>query len=114
MKERRKYKAHGLQAQRRRHEQWIFSPAVAPPDLPAPEAGNSQSDYEARVWHESRRDAHAATRKQKAAIREQWRAWPGPATVLSYRYIVDLHTGAIGASPPCRLAVPSRNSHELN
>lgn len=57
-------------------------------------AGGPAAD-DARVWRESRRDACAATRKQKTANRETWRAWPGPATVRSYRYIVDLHTGAL-------------------
>lgn len=57
--------------------------------------GDRRSDHEARVWRESCRDARAATRKQKAAIREAWRACPGPATVACFRQIVDLHTGVL-------------------
>lgn len=52
-------------------------------------------DFEARVWRESRRDARNATAEQQAAIREHWLAWRGPATALYYRYVVDLHTGAL-------------------
>jgi hypothetical protein len=100
VKAKRRHQGHATQAQARRYEQRQLGLARQTFDGGC---GVSRSDNEARLWRESCRDARAATRKQKAAIREAWRAWPGPATVLCFRYIVDLHTGVINLH---REAVP--------
>lgn len=52
-------------------------------------------DFTARVWRESRRDYFAATEQQREKIRDAWNQWRGPATVLYFRYLVDLHTGVM-------------------
>lgn len=104
MKTKRRHHAHTARAHARRHEQ--RQPVLTSQPFDADGSrGVGRSDHDARVWRESCRDARAATRKQKAAIREAWRAWPGPATVLCFRYIVDLHTGALDQR---RQATPAR------
>lgn len=92
MKSKRRRHAHAGRVRARRQEQ--RQPGLAGSPLDGGR-GVCRGDDEARVWRESCRDARAATRKQQAAIREAWRAWPGPATVLCFRYLVDLHTGAL-------------------
>ncbi|NML16974.1 hypothetical protein [Azohydromonas caseinilytica] len=94
MKVKRRPHAHAERIRARRHEQHHPVLASQPCDAGGLRTG-ACFDHEMRVWRESCRDARAATRKQRAAIRETWRAWPGPVTVLCFRYIVDLHTGAL-------------------
>lgn len=110
MKTKRRHRARATRAQARRHGQ--DRPALASQPLDADGGrGVGRSDHDARAWRESCRDARAATRKQKAAIREAWRAWPGPATVACFRHIVDLHTGVLDrrrrtAPAPAQFAAP--------
>lgn len=92
MKARRRRHGHAARAHARRQEQRQPAPTSQVLDGGR---GLGRFDHDARVWRESCRDARAATRKQRAAIREAWRAWPGPATVLCFRYLVDLHTGVL-------------------
>jgi hypothetical protein len=104
MKVKRRHHTHAARARAQRHEQ--RHPVLASQQFDVDGVrGDGGSDHEARVWRESCRDARTATRKQKGAIRETWRAWPGPATVLCYRYIVDLHTGMLDRR---HQATPSR------
>jgi hypothetical protein len=56
-----------------------------------------QRAFVARVWRASRADYFGASAAVRAAIQAHWRAWRGPVTCLYFRYVVDLHTGALEA-----------------
>lgn len=53
--------------------------------------------FYARVWREARADYFAASQDQRDAMRAHWAGWRGPATCLMFRYVVDVHTGALEA-----------------
>ncbi len=56
-----------------------------------------QRAFTARVWREARADYFGSAPKVQVAIRAHWAGWTGPLTCLYFRYVVDVHTGAIEA-----------------